>query len=67
LEASNEVPETLISGKKASRAYERSQQKYKEAMQEMLAGYDLGKREIFNALASNKENQVLIGDENASI
>lgn len=59
LKASNEVPHALIEGKEAKEAYNRSQQKYKEMMKKAVANYELDNGQVFNALAHNRENQVL--------
>lgn len=67
MEASNQAPKSLIKGKPAGEAYSASQEAHSEELREILAGYTLGKREIFNALASNRENQVLIGDGEAEL
>ncbi|MDY6789588.1 MAG: hypothetical protein SVV03_06550 [Candidatus Nanohaloarchaea archaeon] len=67
MEASNKAPRQLIKGKKAENAYISSQKAHTEKLREVISGYTLGKREIFNALASNKENQTLIGNSDASL
>lgn len=67
MEASNQVGKTLVEGKTAKEAYKNSQEKHMEKMREILAGYSLEKMDIFNALAANRENQILLGDPQSSL
>lgn len=60
LNASNAVPNSLIKGKSARKAFEKSQKKYKEMMRKVTTNYTLGKQQVLSALAFNRMNQVII-------
>lgn len=60
LNASNTAPRALIQGKTPEEAYEASQEAYRDAMEKVLASYDLGNRDVFTALAANRDRQLLI-------
>lgn len=67
MEASNAAPRALIKGKTVEEAYEAGQEAYQDAMEKVLADYDLGNRDVFTALASNRERQVVLGTPSSSL
>jgi len=67
LSPSNQVPISLLKGKNAQEAYDRSQQEYQEALKDALTNYELDSGEIFKSIAWNMEVQKLSGNPEAEI
>lgn len=67
LVSSNQVPISVINGKTAEEAYERSQRRWEEERAKVKENYDPENQWLLGALKLNKQRQKLVGNPDATL